>query len=302
MTIPAEIDLHSEPPRELQQRLLREFDKLTVLPSTAADALELVKHPECSIQEFSRIVQRDAKLAADMLALANSAVFALPHPVLNLEQAVVRLGFRQCRNLIVTSSMVSLMQDMSLEQHWIREELAQHSFTTAACATRLNRALTIGFQGEEFTAGLMHDFGRLLLATICQNEISDADPLDFQEDELVLRRERKILGTDHCEVGAWIASRFKLPQEIVTTIRLHHQPYVRCDDQKLVALIAAADHMANHLQRTGGAEDYDFSDNLGVEILERLQVEDAQDRFSAIWEILLNGAREDTENGASQWW
>jgi len=302
MTNPVEIDVHSEPPHELQQKLLREFDKLTVLPSTAADALELVKHPECSIEEFARIVQRDAKLAADMLALANSAVFALPHPVLNLEQAVVRLGFRQCRNLIVTSSMVSLMQDMSLEQHWIREELAQHSFTTAACATRLNRALTIGFHGEEFTAGLMHDFGRLLLATICQTEFSDADPLDFQEDESILQRERRVLGTDHCAVGGWIASRFKLPQEIVETIRLHHQPYVRCDEQKLVALIAAADHMANHLQRTGGSADYDFEDNLGVEILERLRVEDAQERFSAIWEILLNGAQEDIENGASQWW
>lgn len=292
-----------EVPASLQIKLLQHGDKLVMLPAAALEALELAKDPNCSVSRFSLLVQRDAKLAADILAMANSAAFAPVSPIVTLHQAVVRLGFWQCRNLIVASSVASLMQRIPLEQEWIREVLAQHSYTTAVVAVHLNRVLNVGFHGEEFTAGLIHDFGRLLLAVVSGDEFGQIDLLDFDEApgaEELFGREQQVAGTDHCELGAWFAGQNGLPESLVHVIRLHHMPLIPGPHQKLIALTAAADHLANHLQKFGDAEPYDPTANFGVSALLECGVRRATDVFSDIAGTLIEAVLDDSHGKCFQ--
>ncbi|MCA9062346.1 MAG: HDOD domain-containing protein [Planctomycetaceae bacterium] len=242
---------------------------LSMLPAVASQALEISKAPDCEIRDFCAVVERDAKLATDVLCIANSAAFSGGRSVRSLNQAVVRLGFQQCRNLILSSSTSALMKKIHLDEEWIRESLCRHGFLTAFLALKLNRVLNTGFEGDEFTAGLIHDFGRTILAVCFPNEFKTMDPMHFHEDEPdFLNRERAVLGTDHCQVGAWFATNNRLPRELVCCILNHHELNRECPHIRLATLIASADHMANYLQCHGTAQGYEIDRNLALRQLE----------------------------------
>jgi HD-like signal output (HDOD) protein len=256
-------------PADVEATVKNRVGQLSMLPAIASEALEVTKDPNCSMNVFSAVVERDAGLATDILAMANSVMSSPGRPILRLSEAVVRLGFQQCRNLIYTSSMASLMNKISLEEEWIREALCRHGFVTALLSMRLNQALNLGFQGEEFTVGLMHDFGRTLLSVAFPQKFAAADPLSFTEDGSgLLRREKMLLGADHSLLGAWFAERNGLPNTVVEAIRLHHIPERAVLNAKLSALTAVSDHVANHIQRDQPASAYDPSANWGLAALQ----------------------------------
>ena len=275
-----------DPPEQLQ-RSYRQHGELLVVPAIALEAVEMTKDPDCHLAQFACLVEQDAKLATEVLALANSAAYSSGKQTTSLRQALVRLGLRQCHNLIVSVCVTSMMKKVSMEQEWLREVLWQHSLTTATAAMQINRTFGLGYHGEEFTAGLLHDFGRTLFAVINEKQFLEADPLSFTEDTCLLDRERSIFGADHCEFGAWFARVNKLPKSLVHAIRWHHNPENEQPHQRLTALVSAADHMANHLQLFGESTGYDAGQNTGIKVLNSLVGKHLANDFQEISDHLL---------------
>ncbi len=280
-------------PSDIETRIRHRIADINMLPTIATQALDIAKDPDCTISHFAQVIERDVKLAADILALANSTMYSPGTPICSLHQAVMRLGFRQCKNLIVTSSIKATMNSITLEEEWIREVLWRHSFTTAMICLHVNRALNVGFQGEEFTAGLVHDFGRTLFAVSLPERFSEIDPLEYDESLETLVHERHIVGTDHCEIGAWFASANQLPEPLVDAIRYHHRPESSKRNLRLVALTATADHMANHLQRCDGADGYDLASNIAVRLLEVSGVRHATERLMEVAQHVMETSASD---------
>src|SRR5205085_550931 len=98
-----------------------------------------------------------------ILRISNSVVYAGGMPAVKLQQAVVRLGMRPCQNLIVAIGMRSLFRQMASATSLQCELLWHHGYLVAALSRQINRAFRLGFDGEEFSAGLLHDLGRILL-------------------------------------------------------------------------------------------------------------------------------------------
>ena len=279
-------------PAVVLERLRSRANNLKMLPAVATQALQIVEDPDCGINEFAAVVERDPSLAAGILRMANSVVFSSGRPVLNLHQAVVRLGFRQCKNLIVTASFSSMMKSMTLDEEWIRETLSQHSFTTALLCLNMNRTLNIGFQGEEFTGGLIHDIGRLLLATCYSDCFSEFDKLEFDEETGVLAAEQAFVETNHCEIGAWFVTKNALPEQLKSVVRFHHNPELAdTNSRRFVALVAVCDHMANHLQRYEESRGYDPASNPFLAMLESSTSMSLARRFNEIANTMMEDAR-----------
>ena len=276
--------------------LLRErCGSLQMLPGTAAEALDITDNPNCSISQFASVIERDVKLAADILSIANSVSFSNGNPIGSLHQAIVRLGLRQCRNLIISSSLSALLKRVPIREESIRTLLWRHSFLTAMVALHLNRALHVGFQGEEFTAGLLHDLGRTLLAICLPDKFKQLDPLDFNEDESLIEREIAICGTTHCEAGAWFAREHRLPETLIEAVACHHDPTQAVRAPRLVAVTAAADHMANYLQRTGHVAGYEPESNRAIGMLEQTGLTFANDTFLHASTSIMEQAQQDFE-------
>ena len=213
---------------------------------------------------------------------------------MNLHRAVVRLGLRECHNLILTASITSLMSRISLDQEWIRGVLWRHSFNTALLAVYLNNTFRFGFQGEEFTAGLIHDFGRTLLAVAEPEQFSAIDPMNFEESPDQLVQEELLVGTNHCRLGAWYAIQQQLPQPIPEVILWHHQPEMAEEGRRLTSLIAVADHMANHLQRFEESAGYDPFSNPFMPILAEYSDASFEKHFSEMSFTLMDRCRSAT--------
>ena len=282
-----------EPPRELQERLMEQLNGISMFSAVAAEALEMVNDVDCSVPDFCNVIERDVPLAMNALAIANSAIYSPSRPTGSLKEAVVRLGMRECKNLILTTCSSSLMKKLPLRTQWVRDLIWQHSFTTATACGYLNRVLDIGFHGEEYAAGLLHDFGRLLLATVDAESFAEADDLSFVEDAQLLQREQKLFGTDHCQFGAWFALHEGMPNMLIDPIRSHHCPADALGNNTLVALVAAADHMANHLQSSGQPDGYDPTTNEAISLLGELVGPSIESRFVDMYDVILQNTQTD---------
>lgn len=293
-TVPV-VDANLKPPAELIQALKKRQGKLQMLPAVAQEALQLVKNPECSISQFIAVIKRDVKLSADILKMANSKLYCPVTPIVDLNRCVMRVGFRECQYLILSASIASLMHRVTMAQEWVRETLWRHSFTTALLATRINRTFHLGFQGEEFTAGLLHDFGRILFAMVVPESFLKFDPLDFDESPELLAREFEATGTDHCRLGAWFTHGNQLPQPIPSVILNHHQPELAEKHQRLTALIAVADQLANDWQRLGDRMMEDFALPSALSLLSDDDNGDFAASFARIAPLLLAEAHRDAQ-------
>src|SRR5262249_22214472 len=151
---------------------------------------------------------------------------------------------------------------------------------TACLARRLNMALELGCKGEEFSGGLTHDLGRILIAIGAPASFDLVDPMDFREGPAVLLREEEVLGTDHCYFGAWCANLNQLPGSITSAIKFHHPPHEAAEHQTLCGLIATADHMANHPMREQKVDGYDPAANHGWQFFAQLCTEAQRQSFA----------------------
>jgi HD-like signal output (HDOD) protein len=249
------------------QRALHDPHVLPVLPGPAARAIALANDENSRLRDIARLVEQDPALASAILKAANSSLFSIGRPISNLHQAVVNLGLRQCQHLMISLGMHGLFRHVPAPARKPCTLLWQHAFLTAILARALNQALAAGFQGEEFSAGLLHDLGRIVMACVLPEGFARADPLDFHEGPDLLRHEQHALGSDHCFIGAWYGAHNRLPHPLVRVIRDHHDPAVRGEHTLLIQLVAAADHLANHLARGEEPAAYDAAANAALTAL-----------------------------------
>ncbi len=250
----------------LEEKVFALVGNMPALPDTALRALELANDPNCQMPQFSRLIEGDAAIATAVLRIANSAYYSGGLPAVKLHQAVVRLGLRSTRDLIVAIGMRSAFRKVASGTRLQCEMLWHHGYITASLCRQLNRSFRLGFDGEEFAAGLLHDLGRLLIVLADEQVLQEARIMDFNEDE-VLERERQSIGIDHCSLGAWFGEHSKLPPSLIQVIRHHHEPTVGERAIDLTTLVAAADHVANHLQIVGDPDAYDATTNYGLDCL-----------------------------------
>ena len=261
----------------LKGRFLEKANEICILPSGVIEAFRLAADPDCQVDKFARAIEQDVNLAVEVLKMANSPLFSAESPVSNLKQAAVRLGMRRCRNLIVSTCVCGMMKEMPLEVEWARDVLNIHSNLTATAATLINDEFGLGFVGEEYTAGLLHDFGRLAFAATLVDDFSTLDELSFDESDEILLREQELIGTDHCEFGSWFVESISFPSELVESVRWHHHSFgaASLKNQPLVSLIRTADHFANFVQREEPVINYQPITNEGLRELSRLSQRDS---------------------------
>ncbi|MBL8851017.1 MAG: HDOD domain-containing protein [Planctomycetaceae bacterium] len=251
----------------LKEYVLRRADDFRMIPAAAMKALEIGRNPACSVAEYAAAIERDHRLTIDLLGMANSSLFARGAPATSLNDAVRRLGMRRCHALILSTCTAGLMRSLPFEHAEVREALWRHGYLTAVVCRHLNETLRLGFSGEEFTAGLLHDLGRSLLAATVPSRFSAVESDTDEPGADILDREREALGTDHCELGTAFAVRNGLPASLIAVIQHHHRPHEAKELQKLVAVVAIADHMANRIENCPAPEADEEPDNPFISFL-----------------------------------
>lgn len=189
---------------------------------------------DADTRDLLAAIDRDPALTARILRTANSPFFAQTRNVTSVTRAVVVLGLPMIRNLTLgltvwdaTTSHISPQQARTLWEHSLAVAHAAQHF---AARTRICSA------PDAFTAGLLHDVGKLVLA----KQFPDAyRPLLVQSamTPLLPEAERAAVGHDHTEIGALLFERWRLPKVLVDAVARHHEPTLA---PGLAGLVAAA--------------------------------------------------------------
>jgi putative nucleotidyltransferase with HDIG domain len=228
--------------------------RLPSLRSIETALRELLHADNRFTTQISEVIRRDPSLTARLLRLVNSVYYGLNSPVNSIEEAVFYLGVRQIRQLAVVTPIIEDFQKLAGGTAFQWREFWQHCIATAILTRELTSAMMRLDDESDYVAGLVHDVGRIVMASAFPkhfNAIYLED--DFVSEEDMLARERRILGVDHSELGAIYLSQHQLPQILVEVTRHHHQPEHSEKARELTAAVHIADMLARyaHIGRSG---------------------------------------------------
>lgn len=241
----------------------RQIGNVPTLPAAATRALAIVNDPNCSIRDFSKIIETDPALGTSLLKLVNSSFYGGGSRISDIHQAIVRLGLRETQNLILAVSVRSVFRWMPKGQEAERDRLWRHSSLTGVLSRQINEKLGFGFKGEEFSAGLSHDLGRIMLAVGYPDVFCKLANQKTTNEVQLLRLESEMLGFTHPELGAWLTTMWNLPDELTEAIQYHHEPAKAPRHAVLASTVSLAEELANYMETTKRVDGVDLSQNPG---------------------------------------
>jgi len=224
--------------------ILEQVLHVEALPAASMRVLLLLQNPDSDQQEIASLVRHEPTLAANVLKLVNSVMFAGRKTIDSVDAALIRLGRRNTLNVVVASSIGPVEQHAISGNDMPAGALWRHG-VAVAYGTRVI-ADVVGQESDDraFTAGLLVDIGKYVLG-----HIMGIDGQDIAQDALTqgisfLEAERSHLGIDHAETGAALLNHWGLPDSLVEAVRWHHEP----DDasaalQHMVDLVHASDQV-----------------------------------------------------------
>jgi putative nucleotidyltransferase with HDIG domain len=195
---------------------------LPSLPAVVMELLGSIDQEDVDISVLARKVSLDQALTAKTLRLANSASSGLQVRVTTIQQAITYLGFQATRNLITTAAVTGCFPEGKCVG-FDHRAFWRHSIAAAACAKVLARRMRLN-QDFAFTAGLLHDIGRLVLVTSFPEQYSAVLAQRQQRDVQLLDVERDMLGVDHVAAGTALAEHWKFSETMHHAIAFHHEP------------------------------------------------------------------------------
>lgn len=225
------------------ERIANSVKRLPVLPMVSAKLSQALSDEKTTPAQIEGIIQVDAALTATFLRIANSSYFATRGKIGSIRQAVVQLGRRRVMQLAVTSAFSRVMPKTIPGYGLDAATFWQHTIAVAVLSERLAKELGRTCGETAFTAGLLHDIGKLVIGAFLAEEMVEVTSHIRRGDAPLVVIEREVLGTDHCQVGGTVATRWNLPDELVAVARFHHSPNEAPagPTQELVDIVHAAD-------------------------------------------------------------
>lgn len=230
------------------QQLISSIDTLPTLPGSVARLFSVVSGDMWSAEDMEQIIAPDPALTANMLRLANSPLFGFTRKITTIRQAVTLMGIKRVFEVAASGAFARVIPpymagyDMKASDFWV------HSIGTAMLAERLVILADLKVQPLIFTAGLLHDMGKLVMGAYVESEAHTIRSA-MGDGCAFVQAEGNSLGTSHAEVGELLAKKWNLPEVVEVAARWHHDPENTPDpaDQSLVDVVHIADALAHML-------------------------------------------------------
>lgn len=235
---------------EIKKRI-EQIKDLPSMPQMAKRIIELRMNPNANAEMLSKIVELDPSLAAQVIRYARSPFFSYQGKIDSIDTAISRvLGFEIVMNLalgIATAQpfKIPAIGPLGLNAFW------RHATYSAALVQALSRELPRPLRppaGLSYLAGLLHNFGYLLVGHLFKREFCILNNLiSDNADTPVSEHERAALGVEHSALGAWLLEKWGMPEEVIVAVREHHHQDYDGPHAVYPRLVMLADHMLKGL-------------------------------------------------------
>ena len=227
-----------------RDRIMGALDKLPPFSPVLAKLLATLSDEDVSFGELAGIIETDAVLAGNLLRVVNSPLYGRSATINSVRHAVSLLGSIKIRNLVLGMSVSRRWSGARVPPKWDAKLFNVHSLALAVLSDLVVLEAHVPYPEGAFTAGLLHDVGKLLIAV--------AQPAQFEtlqnryEAGCLEDPELEVVGVTHAEISGAILEKWKLPKAIQEAATYHHDPD-RADNGKphLAHVIQAADQYLN---------------------------------------------------------
>ncbi len=267
---------------------IKEIDKLPILPESAQQLLLLKEDTKGTVTQLVSIIEKDLSLAAQITRYANSPLFGLHGSINTLHDAIFRvLGYETTLYLSLGIGLSRGFKQadkgpLGCKLFW------QHATYSAALSHTLANLMPKSQQvqpGIAYLAGLLHDIGTLVMATLFKEEFCWLNKMacDHPQEPIRLIEER-LFGTTHMQLGDWLITYWGLPEELSTVTAQHHNLNYTGAAEHYVQLISLVDR----LLKTHGMSDAD-SEEVPLRLFEQLGLDEGE-VYEAIDQVVQGSA------------
>jgi len=211
------------------------------LPGTVISLVNVVNDPCSTVQDIVDVIKYDQAVTSQMLRICNSAFFGLSREVNSLNDAMRYLGTVKVLQMLMAVHTNAMLSKEQQGYGLAPGELWKHSVAVALASSAFADRIILGNSGLAFTAGLLHDIGKVILNEYVGKEYADIAQIVAEQKASFVEAERQVLGFSHEEIGAQLADQWKLPEAIIRCIRYHHDPSGLEPNDALVDVVYLAD-------------------------------------------------------------
>jgi putative nucleotidyltransferase with HDIG domain len=215
-------------------------------PKVVPELMKLLKESNVDSSRVVKLISFDPALTANVLRVCNSAYFGSSQPTTDLQEGVTRLGFQQVYQLVAAASGARLLNPAQKGYGFEQGDLWRHSVAAAVAAQLVARNLGDD-ENQVFTATLLHDIGKIVLAQFLENKYYKL----LQETELnqqsLLESEKRLLGAHHAEIGGRLLERWHFSPNVVSAVWFHHSPKSATPHHRLASYVYLGNMVAHFM-------------------------------------------------------
>lgn len=238
---------NSERVAALKKTILETVKSLPPVPEILAKAKKVIQDPNSSADDIGNVIETDPAMATRVLKLANSAYYNLLRPVSSIRHACMILGQGNLLGLITVVS-TSKMLAKKLEGYGIDSgALLKHSLAVAVCSQIIARMKAPDLENDAFTAGLLHDTGKIILDDYINSIRKEFNEKANSETMNCLLAEQSILGFDHAGIAYDFCKIWNITEIQAHAIKFHHYPSLSGQNELAYIL-----HLADHIAKKAG--------------------------------------------------
>lgn len=204
--------------------IVSQIGTLPSLPKTYQELQKALQRTEPDIKEIGKIIEKDVAMCAKILQLVNSSFFGLYSNVTSPERAVTLLGFETIKTLVLGIGVFSQIKHTA--KRFVEAELYDHSLKVAQWSKVIGSTFSedSAFINDCFLSGMLHDIGKLIIATDLAQQYHEIIDRADQLKITVATSEEDILQADHGQIGAYLAGLWGFNANIVEALAFHNHP------------------------------------------------------------------------------
>ncbi len=262
------------------QQLVSRMRTFPSLPTLYFKVLKELESPNASVEKLAELIGSDLAITTKIIQVVNSAFYAQQRQIADVTEAIQILGFETLKSLVLGIQAIARL-DKVKPLYFSADKIWRHGLAVATLARRVAQLETgdHALAEEAFTAGLLHDIGKLVLASNLDEQYNGALSLAQKKQIPLVEVELEVFGATHADTAAYLVAVWGLPKRIVEAIALHHTPE-KSEDAAFSPLSAV--HIADVLEHEQSAEKDAFTKpTLDMEYLTRLGLQDRVDLWRA---------------------
>lgn len=222
------------------------IEDLPTIPHTMQMVLSEIESISSSAESLQVIIGQDPVLTAKIIKMANSVFYSPLQEISSVGRAIVNMGFNDVRDVVIGLSLAGLFCDDLGFDEFNSTDLWIHSIGVGITAKKIASKVNGLDPDDMFTAGMLHDLGRLVYCLYFKDELHEVLAATASSD-ISLDKAEDDYGLTHADIGAYLANRWTLGEMLINVIKYHHKPQEAGDYVQAASVVFLADALAKKL-------------------------------------------------------